>query len=96
MAAKPQIRFCCGGCYHHGKMRINGSTAGEWHDGYAAFEFRVDHLLQAGDNTIDLYTFMTNNCSAYLQQGNTVLTPDDRQAVAEQVAPAVEFFGAQH
>ena len=77
-------------------MRINGSTAGEWHDGYAAFEFRVDHLLQAGDNTIDLYTFMTNNCSAYLQQGNTVLTPDDRQAVAEQVAPAVEFFGAQH
>lgn len=49
-----QIRFRCDGCFHHTRLIVNGTEAGEWHDGYMPFEFRIDHLLKDGDNELQL------------------------------------------
>jgi len=49
-----QVRFHCGGCFHHTTLLVNGKEAGRWDDGYMPFAFRIDPLLRSGENKIEL------------------------------------------
>ncbi len=53
----PQIRFEMNGCYHHGEVVLNGTKAGEWHDGYAIHDWPVQDLLQNGENEIRIVVY---------------------------------------
>ncbi len=54
------IHFYCGGCFHQGRIYVNGMYAGKFNDGYFPFEVDVGSLLKSGENIIEIVVDSTD------------------------------------